>query len=109
MKKNEAKMKLVIRNSFLKIKFMLTSLMAGKSEAEKKNIAEDYITHILLHVGERILLDFKPSGNMAENPLFKLKVKQKELKEGDLVELEWTTITGYKGHYSKKIKHYVKP
>jgi hypothetical protein len=46
---------------------------------------------------------------MAENPLFKLKVKQKELKEGDLVELEWTTITGYKGYYSKKIKNYVKP
>jgi hypothetical protein len=63
----------------------------------------------VLRVGERILFDFKPSGYVNKNPFFKLKAKQKELKEGDLMELEWTTNTGYKGHYSKKIKNYVKP
>ena len=35
---------------------------------------------------------------MSENPLFKLRVKQKEIKEGDLLELEWTTLLGEKGY-----------
>ncbi|MDQ7046705.1 MAG: thiosulfate oxidation carrier complex protein SoxZ [Sulfurovum sp.] len=106
---NKAKIRVVIKDDILKIKFMIDSLMIGEAEAEKKEIAPDYITDMVLRVGERILFDFKSSGNMALNPLIKLKVKQKELKEGDLMELEWTTTTGYKGHYSKKIKNYVKP
>jgi len=109
MKKNEARMRVTIKDNILKIKIMLHNLMAGEHEAEKKSIPPDYITHIILRVGERILFDFKPSGYVSENPLFSIRVKQKELKEGDLMELEWTTNTGYKGHYSKKIVSYVKP
>ncbi len=100
----KSKIKAKIIDNILHIKFMIHNKMIGEHEAEKKNIAEDYITHILLHVGERILFDFKSSGNISQNPLFKLKFKQKELKIGDQLELEWKTISNEKGYDSKKIK-----
>ena len=109
MKENEAKMKAILKDKILKIKFVIQHIMLGKLEAEKEKLTEDYITHIVLSAGERVLFDLKPSCSFSQNPLFIIKVKQKNLKEGDLLELKWTTLAGYKGYYSKKIKNRVKP
>ncbi len=109
MKKNKAKIKVYSKDGVLNIKFMIHNIMLTEKEAKRKKLTQDYITHIILRVGKRILFDFTPSGYVSDSPLFKIKVKQGELKEDDLMELEWTTLLGYKGHYSKKIKNHVKP
>lgn len=106
---NRAKMKAALRDDKLKVKVMIDNLMLSKREAKYKKLQHDYIKHIIIKVGTRTIFEFYPSGNVSNNPMIKFSVKQKDLKAGDVMDLEWTTLLGYKGHYSKKIKNYVKP
>ena len=99
-----AKIKAKIKDDAINIKFVINNIMLTEKRAQKLNIEQDYITHIIIRVKERILFEFRPSGNITDNPLFKFKVKKKELKLGDIIDLEWTTLLSKTQHYTKKIK-----
>jgi hypothetical protein len=106
---SKAKIRTYLEEDTLKVKVMISQIMLSKESAKSSDREQDYITHIIIYVGKRVLFNFKPSSYISDNPLFKIIVKLKEIKEGDLIEVKWTTLLGYKGHYSKKIKNYVKP
>lgn len=99
-----ARIKAKIKDDIIKIKFVINHIMLSESLAERRHLEQDYITHIIMKVEEHILFEFRPSGNVADNPFFRFKVKKKELKLGDIINLEWTTFLGETKHYTKKIK-----
>ena len=100
----EAKMKLKIIDNILNVKFRIEHEMITQKIAEKKRLEIDYITHIIIRSGSRILFTFQSSMFISKNPIFKFKVKQKELKLNDVVEITWTTYLGKTESYSKKIE-----
>ena len=69
-------------------------LCSQKKKQRRQHLKQDYITYIVIKVGTRILFELKPSGNFSQNPLIKFKVKQKEIKVGDTLEIEWKTLLG---------------
>jgi len=102
----KAKIRVKIKDDIMKVKFMINHNMLTEREANKRNLEQDYITHIIMKVEERILFEFKPSENIVSNPLFKFKVKKKELKLGDVINLEWTTFLGEEKNYTKTINEH---
>ena len=98
------KIKSKLKDNFLKIKFMINNPMIGERESEINHLKQDYITYIVIKVGTRILFELKPSGNFTQNPLITFKVKQKEIKVGDRLEVEWKTLLGETMHYTKNIR-----
>jgi len=97
------KIKGILKDNFLKIKFMIRNPMIGEREAERRQLKQDYVTYIVIKVGTRILFELKPSANFSANPLVKFKVKQKEIKMGDTLEVEWKTLLSGPEHHSVEI------
>lgn len=93
-----------LKNNILKIKFSLRHLMISEKEAISKNIELDYINYIKVTSNTRILYELELSGNIAENPLFRFEVKQKDIQIGDKLEVEWTTLLAKKERWSIEIQ-----
>ena len=98
------RMQLKIKDKILKVKFQLIHEMLTEKEAKETNRDLDYITNIIVKSGSRVLFEFQSSMFVSKNPLFKFKVKQKELKLNDVVEIKWTSYLGKSYSYSKKIE-----
>ena len=98
------KIKGKLKDNFLTIKLRIYNPMLTESAAERKQIKQDYVTHIIIKVGTHVLYELKPSENFSKNPLFKFRVKQKEIKAGDVLEVEWKTLLGRSEHFSVEIQ-----
>ena len=98
------RVKLKIKDKILMVKFQLKHEMLTEKEAKRENKELDYITNIIVKSGSRVLFEFQSSMFISKNPLFKFKVKQKELKLNDVVEINWTSYLGKSYTYSKKIE-----
>ena len=96
------KIKAKEKDGVVKVKVMFKSLMADKEEAEKKNIAVEYIAHVLGKVNGKIVYEATTSGFMSEDPLMKFSFTG--AKKGDILEFELTDNHGKKITGSKKIK-----
>ena len=62
----------------LNVKFQFSHPMVSPFEAEKKGINVDYVDHITLKVGERVVFDMSNHPYLNKNPVIKLKVKNCE-------------------------------
>jgi hypothetical protein len=102
--RGKSKAKLEINGNIIKAKLKLHNLMSTKEEAESKSIPQDCITHITVYVGERLVFDFKPTGNIAENPYIKFKFKRNDIQEGDVFTMKWTSIVGGEEEYISKVQ-----
>jgi len=98
------RVKLKIKDKILMVKFQLKHEMLTEKEAKRENKELDYITNIIVKSGSRVLFEFQSSMFISKNPLFKFKVKQKELKLNDVVEINWTSYLGKSYTYNKKIE-----
>ena len=85
------KIKAKEKGGVVKVKAMFTSLMADKEEAEKKQIAVEYITQIVAKSNGEVVFEVTTSGFMSENPLFKFAFKG---KKGDKLEITTTDNGG---------------
>jgi len=101
---SKARMKLKIKDKVLSVKFQLKHKMLSLKDAKRKQLAMDYITHIVVKSGSRVLFEFQPSMFVSKNPIFKFKVKQKELKLNDVLEITWTSYLGKTERFSKIIE-----
>ena len=95
------KIKAKEKGGVVKVKMMFTSLMADKEEAEKKQIAVEYITQIVGKCNGAVVFEVTTSGFMSENPLFKFSFKG---KKGDTLEITTTDNSGKTETDSEKIK-----
>ena len=104
MKNKKIKIRGKLKNNILRVKFVIDNPMLGEEEALRRNVEQDYITYIIIKVGTRILYEFKLAAHFMPNPLLKFKVKQKEIKSGDIMEIEWRTLLGETKYYSIEIQ-----
>lgn len=95
------KIKAKEKGGVVKVKAMFTSLMADKEEAEKKQIAVEYITQIVAKSNGEVVFEVTTSGFMSENPLFKFAFKG---KKGDKLEITTTDNGGKTETDSETIK-----
>ena len=100
----EIQIKGSIKDNILNVKFRIYNPMFTEKQAIKNKEAQNHITYIIVKIGTRILYEFKLSAAIVKNPIFKFKVKQKEIKTGDVMKIEWRTLLGTTEQYSIEIK-----
>ena len=101
MAKKKMKIKAKEKKGIVKVKAMLTSLMADKEESIKKGIKPEYIQYIVAKVGDKVVYELTMGGFMSENPLIKFKFKG---KKGEKVVFTAIDNNGEKQTGKKKIK-----
>ncbi len=72
------KIKTKQKGDILRMKFMFTNPMITPWQADRQGRSLNFIKHITVRVGERIVFDMSNSFNVSKNPIFKLKVKNFE-------------------------------
>ena len=96
------KIKAKEKDGVVKVKAMFTNLMADKEEAVKKNIAVEFIAHVIGKVNDKVVYEATTSGFMSENPLMKFSFTG--AKKGDVLEFTLTDNHGKTETGSQKIK-----
>ena len=95
------KIKAKAKKGVVKVKAMLTSLMADKEESIKKGIKVEYIQHVVATINDTVVYEISMSGFMSENPLMKFKCKG---KKGDKIVFTTVDNNGKTETGKKKIK-----
>jgi len=91
-----------LKNGIVKVKAMFKSPMAGREEAEKKNIKPDFITQIVATLNDVVVYEISTGAFISKNPLFKFKFKAPDAKKGDKMVITQTDNNGKTK--SKKVK-----
>ena len=102
--KDKSKIKAKIDGEIVRFKFMIFHPMYTKKQADIRGVAQDYITHIVVKVKERMIFEFHPTERISKNPLFKFKCRKKEIQKGDTVTVTWQTLLGKTDSFSGIIK-----
>ncbi len=98
----DMKIKAIQKGDELRVKFLIKNPMLTEEQATKKRINIDFIEHITLRVGERIVFDMSNSANLSRNPL--IIVNTTNFATDNNVTLTITDNHGKKERQSTKIK-----
>ncbi len=101
-KPTDIKLKSMQKGDELRVKFMIKNPMLTEEQATKKRINVDFIEHITLRVGERIVFDMSNSAYVSRNPM--IKVSTTNFTTDENVTLTITDNHGKKESKSTTIK-----
>ena len=101
-KPTDMKIKARQKGEELSVKFMIKNPMLTEEQATKKRIKVDFIEHMTLRVGERIVFDMSNSADVRKNPL--ITVKTTNFTTDENVTLTITDNYGRKESESTTIK-----
>ena len=87
------KIKAKLDGDVLKCKFKATHEMK-----------ENFITHIVAKVGDRVVMEVSTSPSVSTNPNLKFQAKANGIKAGDKVEVTWSDKSGKTKTGSGKVK-----
>ena len=98
-----AKMKIKAKekDGIVRVKTKLSHVMMTYSQAKKKGIEANFITHVSAKVGGKTVYELSSSQFISENPILKFKFHG---KKGEMLEIAWSDMSGKKVVESKKIK-----
>ncbi len=101
-KPTDIKLKSMQKGDELRVKFIIKNPMLTEEQATKKRINVDFIEHITLRVGERIVFDMSNSAYVSRNPM--IKVSTTNFTTDENVTLTITDNHGKKESKSTTIK-----
>lgn len=86
------KVKAKLNGEITEVKILAESPMAGKEEAEKKKIPEEYITHMTAKVNGAVVWEASTGPFLSKDPYFKFLFKG--AKAGDKIVVDWVNNKG---------------
>ena len=93
-----------LKDNILNIKFRIHQPILTEKQAFRNHVIQDYVTYIIIKVGVRTLYELKLSEAITKSSILTFKVKQKEIKLGDIMNVKWITLLGNSEQYTIEIK-----
>ena len=91
------------KKDIVNVKVLIHSPMRGAEQAKKEHKTQDYINHLSMHVGNRIVYDASLSEYLDANPIISVDYKFKN--RGNILHIIAIDNKGNKFRQSKKIKY----
>lgn len=86
------KVKAKLSGDITEVKILAESPMVGKEEAEKKKVAEEYITHMTAKLNGVVIWEASTGPFLSKDPYFKFAFKG--AKVGDKITVDWINNKG---------------
>jgi sulfur-oxidizing protein SoxZ len=88
------KIKGKVKGGVLEGKLQLKHEMSTYNAAKKAGKEANFITHVVVKVGDRVVFETSTSQFLSQDPIIKFRAKGDGIKNGDKMTVTWVDLSG---------------